>query len=330
MDNDLDFVGIGDIVTDAFIRLREAKAMCDIHDENCTITMKFKQKIPYDSVTVVPAVGNSANAAVAAARLGLKSALVTDVGGDRNADEAIEALQKNGVDTGFVRKHEGQKTNYHYVLWYESDRTILIKHELFERTFPNLGTPRWMYLSSLGENSLPFHDVIADYLDAHPQISLSFQPGTFQIRFGVERLIRLYQRAAIFASNTDEVQAILKTSESDPKKLLLEVAALGPKIVLITDGPKGAYVYDGSSMWFMPPYPDVAPPFERTGAGDAFTSTFTAAIAMGKSVPEALSWAPINAMSVVQHIGAQEGLLTKALLEDYLTKAPEDYKPQQL
>lgn len=78
----------------------------------------------------------------------------------------------------------------------------------------------------------------------------------------------------------------------------------------------------------MPPYPDPAPPFERTGAGDAFSSTFTAALALGKSIEEALLWAPINSMSVVQKIGAQEGLLTPVEIQGWLDKAPEDYKPR--
>ena len=102
------------------------------------------------------------------------------------------------------------------------------------------------------------------------------------------------------------------------------------KIVVITDGTKGAYAYDGQDAWFMPPYPDPLPPYERTGAGDAFSSTFVAGLAMGKTIEEALMMAPINSMSVVQKIGAQEGLLTLLELEKYLERAPEDYKPRRI
>jgi len=47
---------------------------------------------------------------------------------------------------------------------------------------------------------------------------------------------------------------------------------------------------------------------------------------MDMSIPEALRRAPINSMSVVQYIGAQEGLLSKEKLEKYLENAPVDYK----
>jgi sugar/nucleoside kinase (ribokinase family) len=75
-------------------------------------------------------------------------------------------------------------------------------------------------------------------------------------------------------------------------------------------------------------YPDIAPPIDRTGAGDAFSSTFTSAIILGKDIETALKWAPINSMSVVQYIGAQAGLLTISQIEDLLKNAPENYKPQ--
>jgi sugar/nucleoside kinase (ribokinase family) len=77
-------------------------------------------------------------------------------------------------------------------------------------------------------------------------------------------------------------------------------------------------------------YPDPGPPVDRTGAGDSFSSTFTSALVMGKSIKEALMMGPINSMSVVQHIGAQAGHLTLPEIEKYLEDAPEDYKPEKI
>ena len=77
-------------------------------------------------------------------------------------------------------------------------------------------------------------------------------------------------------------------------------------------------------------YPDPADPVDRTGAGDSFASTFTAAIILGKSPEEALSWGPINSMSVVQKIGAQAGLLPRAELEELLKNALLEYVPTKI
>ena len=321
-----DFVAIGDIVTDAFIKLKDASVHCDINHEHCTITMAFGDKIPYESVEEVPAVGNSANAAVSASRLGLKSALVTNMGDDENGRNCLASLKKDSVATEFVSLHQGKITNYHYVLWYDDDRTILVKHQEYERIFNNIGEPKWLYLSSLGGDIVRYHEQIVEYLKAHPNIALAFQPGTFQIKLGREALKDVYARTNIFFSNVEEAEKILGLDTFGMEELLKRMHALGPKTVVITDGPQGVHAYDGENQWFQPPYPDPKPPFERTGAGDAFASTTVAALALGKDLPTALSWGAVNSMSVVQQVGAQKGLLSFSQIEEYLKNAPADFK----
>ena len=336
MSEQFDFIAIGDVVVDAFIKLKEAHVNCRMDHTQCEICMAYGDKIPYDSVTICNAVGNSPNAAVAAARLGLKSALITNLGADSYGEDCINSLKNDGVDERFISKHEGKKTNYHYVLWYETDRTILIKHENYDRKWPagadgpDIGSPKWIYLSSLGENTDKYHEEIADYLDRHPEVKLAFQPGTFQIRSGAEKLKRIYARTKIFFCNKEEAQKILNDSSGDAKKLLAGLRSLGPKIAVISDGPKGAYASDGINDWEISIYPDPKPPLDRTGAGDAFSATITIALALGKSLPEALVWGPINSMSVVQYIGAQEGLLKKDQIEKYLHEAPINYKAEKI
>jgi ribokinase len=100
---------------------------------------------------------------------------------------------------------------------------------------------------------------------------------------------------------------------------------LGPRLVVVTDGPDGAYAYDGAQRLRAPSYPDPSPPMERTGAGDAFSSTLLAALAKGHTLVEALQWAPVNAMRVVQQVGAQSGLLDDQALLLALKAAPESY-----
>lgn len=320
----LDILAIGDIVTDAFIRIKDAAVHCKIDDEACELCLSFGDKVPYQSVEEIRAVGNSANAAVCASRLGLHSALVAGVGDDLNGKNCLETLTENGVETSYISISKQYPTNYHYVLWYDVDRTILVKHAPFTYTIPQLETqPKWVYLSSLGEPAKDFHTEILDYLHMHPEVKLAFQPGTFQMKMGIEGLKGIYARADFLCLNKEEAERILDLPSTDPKTLLADLAKLGPKIVIVTNGIKGAYAYHHGDMYFMPVYPHV--PFERTGAGDSFAATIVSALASGKSIEEALTWAPINAMSVVQYVGAQRGLLNQTKLLAYLTKAPADY-----
>ncbi|NCN52449.1 carbohydrate kinase family protein [Candidatus Parcubacteria bacterium] len=333
MTHEYDFISIGDITIDAFIQLsqKDATVVCDIDGKPCQLSMNFGEKLPYEDVTVVNAVGNAPNAAVAAKRLGLKSALATNLGHDRNGKDCLDALRTEGVDTDFVKIHEQKLTNYHYVLRYGAERTILIKHEEYPYILPDFeNPPRYIYFSSIGENGVQFHHDIATYVAANKETKLVFQPGTFQIRLGYEALKDLYAVTEIFFCNKEEAQQILGSDETDIPSLLRSIRALGPKIPVITDGPNGAFALDGETVWFMPMYPDPAPPVDRTGAGDSFSSTFTAALALGNDVKTALAWGPINSMSVVQKIGAQAGLLTIEELTDFLAKAPKTYVPKKI
>lgn len=323
----MDFIAIGDTTVDEFIRLKEARVNCDINDQDCTISMRWGDKIPYQSAEVIAGVGNAANAAVAAARLGLSSGFVSNVGHDRAGEEILATFTREGIDTRYVAVNEGIPTNHHYVLMYEAERTILIRHEAYPYVIPEgFEAPKWIYLSSTGENAAAFHDALPKWLAAHPETKLAFQPGTFQIQMGKDVLAPLYRATELVACNKQEAERILGMGETEIKTLLEAMRALGPKIALITDGPNGAYAYDGTDMFSVPMYPDPKPPVSRTGAGDATTSTVVAALALGKPLQEALAWGPINAMSVVQHIGAQRGLLSRENIEKYLANAPADYR----
>lgn len=329
----IDFFAVGDIVTEPFIRLKEASVHCNINNDTCEICMRWGDKIPYEFFVLTAAVGNASNAAVCAARLGLRSSLRAYLGKDRYGEGSLEVLKNERVDTTYIVTDPARPSNYHYVLWYETERTILVKHEEYDYMWPNIPVPpKWTYLSSLAQNSLQYHLEMARWLEQHPETKLAFQPGTFQMKLGTETLRNIYENTEIFFCNKEEAQRILKTPDThDNKQLLENIAMLGPKLVVITDDRKGAYARTSTGEHYhVPMYPDTRPPYERTGAGDAFAATVTTALALGLSFEEALLWGPINSMSVVQEVGAHKGLLTRDALEQFLKNKPEEYKLTEL
>lgn len=326
-----DLISIGDCTVDAFIKLSEASVHCRLGHKYCELCLSFADKVPYESLTVVPAVGNSSNVAVGTARLGLKSAAFTAIGGDYFGKQILDVYRQERVGQEFIKVNKAEPTNYHFVLNYKAERTILIKQHHYQyHDFSKIRGVKWIYLSSLAGNNLAIHLKLGRYLKAHPEIKMGFNPATFEMKMGTARLKDLYHSTHVLFVNREEAQRILKINNSNVKVLFKGLHKLGPKIVVITDGPAGAYASDEENQYFMLKYPDPKPPFERTGAGDAFSTGFMAALIYGLPIQDAFRWAPINSMSVVQYTGAQKGLLKKPQLLKLLKKAPKSYKPRRI
>lgn len=319
---------VGDINTNAFIQLTEDHVGLVTDDAGYKqITLELGGKLPYDGVDVLKVNECSPNAAVSLSRLGLKADLMSWVGGDEVGKEMIEYLNQEGVGTDNMVIDQDQKSNYHYVLRYGADRTKLQRFEDFSYQWSDpREKPDWLYLGVLGEDTWELHQSILQYLETNPEIKLVFQPGMYHLMWGAEKLADFYRRAEIVIMNREEAAQVTGKDRGDVGVLIQSLHDLGVTVAVVTDGADGAYASSGDGIKFMPNYPDIAPPFERTGAGDAFASTLTAALALGESLETALTWAPINSMNVVQKIGAQEGLQTRAQIEEWLSKAPEDYR----
>lgn len=329
----LDVLAVGDVVTDAFIDLLESQERVERRTDGLWLAIPFGTKVPFENSEIIPGVGNAANAAVTFAKLGLSSGLVSNVGNDDWGYGIMTSLKKSKVDTRFVHSNPGKKSNYHYVLWFKEERTILIKHEEYDYNWPRfrvVDIPKWIYFSSISKHAQQYHDEMAEWLEAHPPVKLAFQPGTFQIELGARRLKRIYARTEVLALNREEAARVSGGKKGDIKDLFKRLHELGPKVVVISDGPAGAYASDGYNRYKMPIYPDPKPPYERTGAGDAFSSTFVAALMHGADIETALLWAPINSMSVVQKVGAQAGLLNARQIDHFLRTAPQSYHPERM
>lgn len=325
-------LAVGDIVTDAFIKLSEDYAQAYTDDKGYKrLSFELGAKLPYDSVEIIQAVECSPNAAVSMSRLGLDASLMSWLSDDGPGKDMIAYLESQGVDTGELVIEKGKKTNYHYVLRYGGDRTKLQRFEDYSyRWRAPKRRPDWIYLGVLGEKTWPLHQGMLEYLHSNPDIKLAFQPGMYHLMWGAAKMKDFYKRAEVVVLNREEAVTVTGGKHDDISGLIDKLHALGPKTVVVTDGPDGAYASDGRFRFKMPLYPDPAPPVDRTGAGDAFASTFVAALIQGKTIEEALRWAPINSMSVCQKVGAQTGLVTLRGLNHYLSGAPPWYSPEPL
>ena len=321
-----DIVSIGDTTIDAFVELHEASVSCNLDKTECKLCLTYADKIPYEALTMLPA-GNSTNNAVGSARLGLKNAFISAAGEDANGKKIVEELKKEGIDTKFIKLNKGVETNFHVVLVFNGERTILIKHNKFAYNLPPKLDTKWIYFSSMGAGTEKFHQDFAKFLQKNPNIKVSMNPGTFQMRMGAKKLAGIYKRTELLFLNREEAALVTEQKTRDIPTLMAGMHKLGAPIAVITDGREGSYASDGKKIWFLKEFP--GPRIEATGAGDAYGTGFTAAINYGKSVEEAMVWGTINGGNVVLHVGPHKGLQTKKQMEAFVKKNPK-FTPKEI
>lgn len=331
----LDIVSIGDTTHDIFVELATevAGVNCQIDRTECKLLLGYGDKLPTKSLNHVYAVGNCANNAIGMARLGFKNAIYTNLGNDESSDKALEVFAKENVGLDYVVKSKDKPGNLSVVINYEGERVILVHHEDWIYKLPQMQPPQFMYYTSVAENHENLNNEIVEFVRKN-DIKLGFNPGTYQMKKGLEILKPVMAVTFVFIVNRLEAGRILnlpvkpeKRDDNEVKNLLLQIHKLGVKNVVITDGPIGTYAYNGESYYFLKP--NDVPVVERTGTGDAFSTGFMAGLIRGQSVDEAMRWGALNSESVLQFIGPRQGLLTQDQMQQTLLEY-KDFKVESV
>jgi sugar/nucleoside kinase (ribokinase family) len=310
-----DVISIGDATLDTFVKIEDASVMCNLQKDVCVICLSYADKIAIDRPEQTIG-GNAANNAVGSSRLGLQAAFYSVLGDDETGHKIVNRVRKEGVSTEYVSLAKGQETNTAVVLNYKGERTILVYHA--DRTYklPKFKESRWVYLTSIGKNHLSLHAEVAAHVRKHGA-KLAFNPGTHQLKQGLEKLRPVLEACDVVFVNKEEAKRLVGEIP-EMKELLVAVRRVGPNIAVITDSEKGSFVHDGHKFWKCGITPTEV--VERTGAGDSFATAFTAALIHGEEIPEALRWGTMNSGSVITKVGPQAGLLTKTEMVRWLTK----------
>ncbi len=320
MADEIELLSIGDASLDTFIAPSESDTSCKIDTKECLISFSYGAKIPVTSLDFSIG-GNAANNAVGASRLGIKTGIVLTVGDDNIGNQIVDHLEKEKVNTTFVKKEEGSASNYSVIVRYLGERTIFTYHTPRNYEFPfNLPKTDWVYLTSMGENFETFYKNVHDFLKENQDIKLAFNPGSWQLKAGVDEMKDILSITNVLFVNREEAEKLTGISkrDSNQKDLLQGLVKLGVKTPIITDGQEGAFTWENSKFLKLGIL-DI-PIIERTGAGDAFGSGCLAALIKGKSLDEALIWGMVNSSSVISLVGSQKGLLHDSEIPSWLEK----------
>lgn len=315
-----DLLSVGDASLDVFIRPTESEAFTRIDTKESFVAFSYGDKIPVRTLNFSVG-GNAANNAVGVRRLGIKTMIVLTLGDDNNGNQIIEKLRSEGVDMTYVIQQPSTSSNYSVVIDYSGERTIFVYHAPRSYEFPvALPITPWVYLTSMGESFKPFYNHMTDWLKKNSSVKLAFNPGSWQLRAGVEGIRDILSLTHLIFVNREEAEDLtgVKPSQGKEKELLSVLSKLGPKISVITDGGNGSYVFDEQKYLKAGILPIDA--FQKTGAGDAYGSGFLSAVIKGKPLEEAILWGTINSASVIGYVGPQRGLLKEEEMPEWLER----------
>lgn len=277
-------------------------------------------KIPVESLTTSIA-GNAINVGVGCNYLGLKTSIYTEMGDDENGERIIKELTKLGINTKYCIKNIGTPTDIHSIIVYNKERTIFSYHGKRNYIIKDWEKPKLLYYTSIGDGFQSFQDELIKYIKSNKGMGIVFNPGTYQLKAGVESLKNFMEVADILILNMEEAAKIV--GEKPLPEIHIDLQKLGPKLTVITDGGKGVSAFDGQNLVSLNAFDDGSPIVDKTGAGDAFSSGFVSAIFHKRPLREALAWGVVNAKGEISVAGTDTGLYTKDKMENLVNKLVE-------
>ena len=266
--------------------------------------------------------GGGANIAVGLSRLGLTTALWSEIGTGGVSRLIRERLDEEKIQPQMLEERE-DFTNVSAILLSPQGEKTIVNHRSHETnlTFNTvrqqaIKESNLLYFGNMPELSLELRAQVLKYAQAHDSI-VALNLGVKDCRLGLKKIKPLLEHLDIFMVNRFELADIL---HDHPKELILTEINLLKQLglplkaaLVITDGEFGSYVQTHDSIIHEPAI-KVKRVVDSTGAGDAFTSGFLAAIYYKRSLQECLKAGTLNANSVIQQINAQKGLLKKQKL----------------
>lgn len=287
--------------------------------------------------------GGGVNTAANFANLGFKTSAIFKVGDDIYSQGIFKFFKNTNVDLSSVIQNPKDSTGFSIILTsFEGDRTVLAHRganahiKKSEINFEEIKNAKLLYIAPLNGDSNKVLDDIVNFAKENGTY-VCFNAGTTGIKKGFNYLKRILNSAQIVVMNKEEasmatgIQLRPDTKDEkfshqlihpDLKTMFDKLKVSDYQVIVITDGKYGAYAFDGKKYYYCPSFE--GPVASTLGAGDAFASTFCAALAkFDSNIPKSLIAASVNSAGVVSEFGATNGLLTFEQIEQRISEHPE-------
>jgi 5-dehydro-2-deoxygluconokinase len=276
--------------------------------------------------------GSATNVAVAAARLGVRSAVITKVGDDPFGPYVREALDGFGVDARFVGTHPTLRTPVVFceifppddfpLLFYREPKAPDMTLATDELDLGAIRAARVFWTTGTGLSDEPSRSATLSALqardDAAPEAitvhDLDHRPMFWrdESEAGVWAREAL-RHATVAVGNRDEVEVAVGTR--DPHEASAALLELGVRIAIVKQGPGGVLVRTGDGVAEVPPVEIEV--VNGLGAGDAFGGALVYALLNGFEPTRAVRLANAAGAYVAARLACADDMPTLPELQSF-------------
>lgn len=320
------------------------------NDDRSFLMLEAGRKLPAQSITTHVG-GGACNTAVSMARRGWTAGVRAKVGDDLNASAVRQHLSQNAINDEMIVSDLSTGTAV-MIASHDRNASIFVhrgaNEALVAADIPSFDGVDLAYIAPMSSGSADCFPLIAKRAsDAGAMVAAN--PGIRQLSGKTDAFLGALSDLDLVSINRVEAEALVPAialaqgaGDADHVQdgpalmqrglihggirmglvtFLAAMRALGPRWVVVTDGLDGAYLACPDGVLWQPTLPaDVA---GTAGAGDAFCSTLTAALAEKLDPAAALAQAAANAASVVSHVDTTTGLLMPDQIADRVAALPD-------
>lgn len=268
--------------------------------------------------------GNVATATVAAARLGLKTALIGSVGDDLFGKMSLSDLEYNGVDSGKMFIDTGKKSNFSICVTEESigGKEFIVSHGNFRQIEPDeidesfISSAKMLHVGLVTPAVIKCCDIIHN---AGGKVSID---APYYKDFVYEN----YGKFDIFIGSEMYYDLMCEKNGYDKKEYRKNMQTLidaGCEVVIFTFGGDGSRGLSSEGYFEIPAIPVKV--VDTTGAGDVFHGAFDYAYLSGMSVLESAKFASGVSAVKCTRPGGRAGIPNIEVIREFLNSGYIDY-----
>jgi len=295
-----DVITIGSSLVDTFIKSKQ------FGNNTGNVCFMYGDKLAVDEY-VIKTGGGGSNCAVGFSRLGFRTAIITELGGDVLSSVILHELRQEFVATNLVIQEQLEVTGGSIILVGENGRRTVMVHrgassmlDVVDIPVQKIQRAEWLHLSSIAGRLDTLEHLFSFRKKSGRQ--MSWNPG--------KKELELIREGKILMSDIPVKILLLNLEEWESIKDKQDEVLKNIEEVVVTNGSKGGKVYFDSKLE-LEFASNTTKAVDNTGAGDAFATAYISAFLKGKDIKTRVEWGKRNAQSVVRYVGAKEGLLKR-------------------